>query len=97
MVELLARRDGNSKFAAGYRFKNFGSISLGWAFSEEQFMHFLKPVVSFGKLRFSYGTSGNDVGLSDFDYVGTIGLGTAGFRYGGDRADREDGIFFTGK
>ena len=79
MVELLARRDGNSKFAAGYRFKNFGSISLGWAFSEEQFMHFLKPVVSFGKLRFSYGTSGNDVGLSDFDYVGTIGLGTAGF------------------
>lgn len=54
-------------------FKNFGSVSLGWAFSEEQFMYFLKPVVSFGKLRFSYGTSGNDVGLSDFDYVGTIG------------------------
>lgn len=46
MVELMGRRDGNSKFAPGYRFKSFGSVSLGWAFSEEQFVEFLKPVLS---------------------------------------------------
>lgn len=27
MVELMGRRDGNSKFAPGYRFKSFGSVS----------------------------------------------------------------------
>ena len=79
MIELLGRSDGNSKFAPGYRFKNFGSVSLGWAFSEEQFLSFIKPVVSFGKLRLSYGSSGNDAGLKDFDYIGAIGLGTTGF------------------
>lgn len=79
MVELMGRRDGNSKFAPSYRFKNFASVSLGWAFSEEQFMDFIKPVLSFGKLRLSYGSSGNDVGLSDFDYVTTVPLGTTGF------------------
>ena len=47
MVDLMGRRDGNSKFAPGYRFKSFGSVSLGWAFSEEQFVEFLKPVLSF--------------------------------------------------
>lgn len=77
MVELMGRRDGNSKFAPGYRFKSFGSVSLGWAFSEEQFVEFLKPVLSFGKLRLSYGSSGNDVGLGDYDYVSTVSLGTA--------------------
>jgi hypothetical protein len=59
----MGRRDGNSKFAPGYLFKSFGSVSLGWAFSEEQFVEFLKPVLSFGKLRLSYGSSGNDVGV----------------------------------
>ena len=42
MVELMGRRDGNSKFAPGYRFKSFGSVSLGWAFSEEQFCRIFK-------------------------------------------------------
>ena len=59
MLELLGRRDGNSKFAPGHKFQNFGSVSLGWAFTKEKF----------------YGSSGNDAGLGDFDYVGTIGLG----------------------
>lgn len=79
MIELMGRRDGNSKFADGYRFKNYGSVSVGWAFSEERFMDFLKPVVSFGKIRLSYGSSGNDAGLNDFDYIGAIGLGTNAF------------------
>ena len=75
LLELLGRRDGNSKFAPGHKFQNFGSVSVGWAFTKEKFMEFVTPVISFGKIRFNYGSSGNDAGLGDFDYVGTIGLG----------------------
>lgn len=76
LMELMGRRDGNSKFAPGYRFKNFASVSVGWVFTSEEFMKFLTPVVDFGKLRFSYGSSGNDAGLGDYDYVTAISKGT---------------------
>lgn len=79
LIEMMARRDGNSKFAPGYRFKNFASVSAGWVFTEENFLQAIKPVVNFGKLRFSYGNSGNDVGLGDFDYVTLISQGIHGF------------------
>lgn len=75
LVELMGRRDGNSKFAAGHRFKNFGSLSAGWVFTQEEFMKFVTPVLDFGKVRFSYGSSGNDAGLGDYDYVSTINQG----------------------
>lgn len=75
LIELMGRRDGNSKFAAGHRFKNFGSLSAGWVFTQEEFMKFITPILDFGKVRFSYGSSGNDAGLGDYDYVSTINQG----------------------
>ena len=77
LLELMGRRDGNSKFADGYRFQNYGSFSLGWVFTQESF---IKPISSFigldfGKVRLSYGSSGNDAGLGDYDYVSTINQG----------------------
>lgn len=76
LIELMGRRDGNSKFADGHRFKNFASASAGWVFTQEDFMKFITPVVDFGKVRFSYGSSGNDAGLGDYDYLSTINQGT---------------------
>lgn len=78
LIEFMGRRDGNSKFADGYRFQNYGSFSLGWVFTQE---NFIKPVSSFigldfGKVRLSYGSSGNDAGLGNYDYVSTINQGT---------------------
>ena len=78
LLELMGRRDGNSKFADGYRFQNYGSFSLGWVFTQE---NFIKPISSFigldfGKVRLSYGSSGNDAGLGNYDYVSTINQGT---------------------
>lgn len=78
LIELMGRRDGNSKFADGYRFQNYGSFSLGWVFTQE---NFIKPVSSFigldfGKVRLSYGSSGNDAGLGNYDYVSTINQGS---------------------
>ena len=75
LIELMGRRDGDSKFADGYRFKNFGSLSLGWVFTQENFMKFVTPVLDFGKVRFSYGEAGNNAGLGDFLYASAIGQG----------------------
>ncbi|MBR5403983.1 MAG: SusC/RagA family TonB-linked outer membrane protein [Bacteroidales bacterium] len=58
-IEGVYRRDGSSRFGANTRWANFPSVKAQWAFSEEPW---LKPVtgawLDFGKLRVSYGTSG---------------------------------------
>lgn len=79
LIEFIGRRDGNSKFAPGHKFKNFASVSAGWAFTLEDFMKPITPILNFGKLRLSYGNSGNDAGLGDFEYVTMIAQGTTAF------------------
>ncbi len=77
LIEFLGRRDGNSRFATGYKFKNFGSASLGWVFTKENFLESITSIVNFGKIRASYGSSGNEAaGLLPFDYLSTIGVST---------------------
>ncbi|UOE52636.1 TonB-dependent receptor [Mucilaginibacter sp. SMC90] len=51
------RRDGYSGFAANNKYATFPSVSLGWLFSDEPFIHL--PWLDNGKLRASYGVSGN--------------------------------------
>ena len=77
LVEILGRRDGNSKFADGYKFKNFGSASVGWVFTNEKFLESITSVLNFGKVRASFGSSGNDVGLGDFEYISLVNIGSA--------------------
>lgn len=55
---FTARRDGNSKFGVNNKYAFFPSGSLAWRFTEESFMPFKKTVTN-GKLRLSYGISGN--------------------------------------
>lgn len=57
MAEFSVRADGSSVFGSDVRWGTFPAVGLGWAFSEEQFM---KPLwwLSFGKLRASWGRSG---------------------------------------
>jgi TonB-linked SusC/RagA family outer membrane protein len=77
LVELLGRRDGNSRFARGYKFKNFGAASVGWVFTKENFLENITSILNFGKIRASYGSSGNEAaGLDPFDYLSTIRIGT---------------------
>jgi TonB-linked SusC/RagA family outer membrane protein len=68
LLNLTARRDGSSRFGPANRFHNFGAVGLGWIFSEEKFLSFAKPVLSFGKLRGSYGTTGNDQ-IGNYQYM----------------------------
>lgn len=85
LLEFMGRRDGNSKFAAGHRFKNFGSFSAGWVFTEEAFAKPITSILNFGKLRISYGSSGNDVGLGNYDYTSTISQGQSVLGYPAQR------------
>jgi len=68
ILNLNFRRDGSSRFGPGKQFGNFGSIGAAWLFSNESFINNTLPIVSYGKLRVSYGTAGND-GIGDYRYL----------------------------
>jgi TonB-linked SusC/RagA family outer membrane protein len=61
------RRDGSSRFGSDRQFGNFGSIAGAWVFSKEHFSATLFPWLSFGKLKTSYGTIGNDK-IQDYSF-----------------------------
>jgi TonB-linked SusC/RagA family outer membrane protein len=67
IINLTARRDGSSRFGSENLFHNFWSIGGAWLFSREQFLQGNKWL-SFGKLRASYGTSGNDQ-IGDYQFM----------------------------
>ncbi len=52
------RADGSSRFGADNRYGLFPALSAGWIISEESFLH-SNRVLSFLKLRTSYGRTGN--------------------------------------
>ena len=74
------RRDGSSKFGPGKQFGNFGSVGAAWLFKEEAFMK-TTDWLSFGKLRASYGTVGNDQ-IRNYEYLDSYS--PAATPYGGN-------------
>ena len=54
------RADGSSKFSKKNRYGYFPSASLAWNFTEEGFMRQYKSIISSGKLRASWGLTGNN-------------------------------------
>lgn len=59
MITGSFRRDGYSGFGANNVWGNFGSVGLGWNFSEEKFMESTREWLDNAKLRLSWGTNGN--------------------------------------
>lgn len=76
ILNLNFRRDGSSRFGANNRFGNFGSIGGAWVFTQENFMKNI-PVLSFGKIRSSYGEIGSD-GIGEYQYADTFDTRTYG-------------------
>ncbi|WP_417873617.1 SusC/RagA family TonB-linked outer membrane protein [Xanthomarina gelatinilytica] len=70
LLNLTGRRDGSSRFGPGKRFANFGALGVAWIFSEEKGIAKALPFLSFGKLRGSYGSSGNDQ-IGNYGYLDT--------------------------
>ncbi|MCI7310651.1 MAG: TonB-dependent receptor [Prevotella sp.] len=59
LFEANLRRDGSSKFPEHLRWQWFPSFSAGWVVTGEPFMKFAEKVVSFAKLRASWGSIGD--------------------------------------
>ncbi len=70
IINLSGRRDGSSRFGPGNQFANFGAVGVGWIFSEESFLKNCTSWLPFGKLKASYGSSGNDQ-IGDYAYLNT--------------------------
>jgi hypothetical protein len=68
LFNLTARRDGSSRFGPDKQFANFGAAGIGWIFSKEKIIAKKIPSLSFGKIRLSYGTTGNDQ-IGDYQYL----------------------------
>jgi TonB-linked SusC/RagA family outer membrane protein len=54
------RADGSSKFSKGNRWGYFPSAAVAWRISEEEFMKPIASTLNNLKIRFSYGTAGNN-------------------------------------
>lgn len=78
-VEANFGYNGSEQFAPGNRFGFFPAVSAGWAISNEQFL-IDNPIISFLKIRGSYGKVGNDkMGRSRFLYQDDITIESGGF------------------
>lgn len=74
---LTGRRDGSSRFGPNHRFSNFGAVGAAWMFSKESFLRDVSWL-SFGKLRGSYGVTGNDQ-IGDYQYLNTYNISQNGY------------------
>jgi len=68
LLNLSLRRDGSSRFGPAKRYANFGAIGSAWIFSNETFFKNHVKFLSFGKIRFSYGITGNDQ-IGNYKYL----------------------------
>lgn len=73
IVNLTMRRDGSDRFGPDNRFGNFGSVGAAWIFSREKLIANNAHFLSYGKLRASYGTTGNDK-IDDFQFMRTYSV-----------------------
>ena len=82
LANFSARRDGSSRFGPNAKFANFGAVGLGWVFTQNKTVAEALPFLSFGKLRASYGVTGNDQ-IGDFGYEAIFGSVTGNSGYNG--------------
>lgn len=80
LLSISARADGSSKFGPDNKFGFFPAVSVGWNVANESFLQDV-DLIDRLKLRFSYGLSGSNSGIGEYDYIGLIspvGTGISG-------------------
>ncbi|WPU94731.1 SusC/RagA family TonB-linked outer membrane protein [Mucilaginibacter sabulilitoris] len=60
IIEFSGRYDGSSKFGQDRQYHFFYATGAEWIFSSENFFKDVLPIISFGRIKGSYGTTGND-------------------------------------
>lgn len=68
LLNFTGRADGSSRFGPSNKFAAFGAIGAAWVFTNERWLKNLYPVLSYGKLRASWGKTGNDQ-VGDYRYL----------------------------
>jgi len=68
LCNFVVRRDGSSRFGPDNRFADFYSVGVGWIFSKSTLLQEAFPTLSYGKMRLSYGITGNDQ-IGDYSYL----------------------------
>jgi TonB-linked SusC/RagA family outer membrane protein len=96
MTTVNFRRDGSSKFAQGYRWGNFPSVSAGWILTNESFMEASKSWLDFLKIRTSWGQNGNQA-IPAFRYNANIATiqGSNGYAFDSDKTIASNGAYIA--
>jgi TonB-linked SusC/RagA family outer membrane protein len=81
LLSASIRRDGSSRFGQNHPFGYFPAVSAGWIFTEESFIP-KNDILTFGKLRASWGQNGNDR-IGDYPWAAVIGVGRGYTYYNG--------------
>ncbi|MGB7785243.1 MAG: SusC/RagA family TonB-linked outer membrane protein, partial [Salinimicrobium sp.] len=67
-IEGSYRRDGSTKFSTDTRWGDFYSVGASWIISDEDFLRD-NTVLTYLKLKGSYGELGNNRGIGNFPYI----------------------------
>ncbi|MBR4266347.1 MAG: TonB-dependent receptor [Bacteroidales bacterium] len=81
MFTATVRRDGTSRFSKDQRWGTFPSFAVAYRLSEESFMEGLRDVVNNIKLRASWGITGQQEGIGNYNYLSTYNLSSEGAQY----------------
>lgn len=80
MLTATIRRDGTSRFSENNRWGTFLSVALGWRLSEESFLNDWEPLSNL-KLRASYGITGQQEGIGNYNYLPVYTASQNGAQY----------------
>lgn len=77
LLTATVRRDASSRFSKDTRWGTFPSVALGWTLTEEPWLKNYK-VLSNLKLRASYGVTGQQEGIGNYNYLPVYTYSVAG-------------------
>ncbi|MGN0188337.1 MAG: SusC/RagA family TonB-linked outer membrane protein, partial [Candidatus Cryptobacteroides sp.] len=80
ILTATIRRDGTSRFSPQTRWGTFPSFALAWNISQEPFLRDVKQVSDL-KVRASYGVTGQQDGIGNYNYIPVYYTGTSNNQY----------------
>ncbi|UYQ91393.1 TonB-dependent receptor [Chitinophaga horti] len=84
LIQGNLRYDASSRFASGYRWGAFPSVSAGWVVTGEEFMKSTEKWLSFLKLRASWGSLGNERIKGNYPYQAILSFENSSLFYQGN-------------
>ncbi len=80
MLTATVRQDGTSRFNDDNRWGTFPSVALAWRLSEESFLSGVEALSNL-KLRASYGITGQQEGIGNYNYLPVYTISQTGAEY----------------